>query len=143
MDFIIDVLFWGIVIGIIHYIIMGVLYMNPIVNKVYIEAQEKDASVKTRKTTSEYLTKQFLGTQVEIWIITASFLYLRQFLPIEPIYQGLVLGAIFSGVRIYERFWNMLIQTTYPPKLLAIEFVNGIIGTLVITIGLSLMPINY
>ncbi|MFC2131758.1 hypothetical protein ACFLSQ_10015 [Bacteroidota bacterium] len=140
MDFIWQTLFYGLVIGIFHYILLGILYMNPIVSQIYNEAQEKNDSVKLRNSTSNYLSKQFLGTQIEIWIITAGFLFLKQYLPFSPLETGFILGAIFGGIRIYERFWNMYIQTTYPKKLLVIEFINGIIGTFVITIGLSLLP---
>ena len=78
--------------------------------------------------------------KIEIWIITAAYLFLKDHLPYEPIDNALLIAMIFSGVRIYERTWNMYIQTTYPKKLLIIEFINGIIGTFVITIGLSLLP---
>jgi hypothetical protein len=41
-------------------------------------------------------------------------------------------------VRVYPRFWNMWIQTSYPRRLLAIEIVNGTIGTLAIALFLEL-----
>ncbi len=140
MNFIIEILLKGLIVGIIHYIIVGILYMNPIIDKIYKEAQKKHPSVKIRNSTSNYLTKQFLGTQIEIWIITAAFFFLKQYLPFSNIETGLYLGLFFSGIRIYERFWNMYIQTTYPKNLLLIEFFNGIIGTFIITISLSLLP---
>ena len=140
MDYFWDVIFKGFVIGIIHYIVVGILYMNPFVSRIYKKAQEEHPSVKMRNSTSNYLTKQFLGTQIEIWIIAAGYLFLKDYLPFQPIQTALILGLIFSGIRIYERWWNMYIQTTYPGKLLTIELINGIIGTFVITIGLSYLP---
>ncbi|MFH1050111.1 MAG: hypothetical protein V1779_04165 [bacterium] len=141
MEFLWNVFFYGFAIGVVHYIIIGILYMNPIVSKIYDDAQNSNPSVKIRNSTSNYLTKQFLGTQIEIWIITASFFFIKQYLPFTAIETGFILGAIFGGIRIYERFWNMYIQTNYPFKLLVIEFVNGIIGTFIITVGLSLIPV--
>lgn len=140
MNWILEILLKGLIVGIIHYIIVGILYMNPIIDRIYKDAQKEYPSVKMRNSTSDYLTKQFLGTQIEIWIITASYFFLKQYLPFSNIEIGIYLGIIFSGIRIYERFWNMYIQTTYPKKLLLIEFINGIIGTFIITISLSLMP---
>ena len=142
MYFLFQILFWGLIIGIIHYFIMGILFQNPWVMKVYIDAQEKYPSVKMRKNTSDYLRKQFIGTQIEIWIITAGYLFLKDYLPFEKLENAMMIALIFAGIRIYERFWNMYIQTTYPKKLLAIEFVNGIIGTFIIVLGLSFLPIN-
>lgn len=140
MEFIWNVFFYGLVIGIIHYILIGILYMNPFVDGIYKKAQEGNQSVRIRASASNYMTKQFIGTQIEIWIITASYFYLRQYLPFTPFETGLILGLIFGSIRIYERFWNTYIQTNYPTVLLVVEFINGIIGTFVITIGLSLMP---
>jgi hypothetical protein len=141
MEFIWHVFFYGLVIGVIHYILIGILYMNPLVDGMYKKAQEANPSVRIRTSASNYLTKQFIGTQVEIWIITASYFYLRQYLPFTALEAGLILGLIFGGIRIYERFWNTYIQTNYPAPLLVIEFINGMIGTFIITIGLSLMPV--
>ncbi len=75
MSFVLDVLFWGLIAGIVHYIIMGILYQNPFVMRFYERSQKEHPSVKVRKNTSDYLTKQFIGTQIEIWIMTASYMY--------------------------------------------------------------------
>jgi hypothetical protein len=50
-----------------------------------------------------------------------------------PGYGGaLALGVLFAAIRVYPRFWNMWIQTTYPTRLLVIEIINGTIGSLVV-----------
>lgn len=136
MNFVWNTFIYGIIIGIIHYIIMGILYMNPIVGKLFDEAQKNHPGVKMRNSTSDYLTKQFIGTQIEIWIITAGYLFIKNYLPYSPFDNALLIALVFSGIRIYERTWNMYIQTTYPGKLLVIEFVNGTIGTFLIVLGL-------
>lgn len=49
------------------------------------------------------------------------------------------MGLAFSGMRVYPRLWNKWIQSTYPGRLLAIEFVNGIASTFCITLALELL----
>lgn len=138
---ILQILLWGLVIGVIHFVVIGALYMNPLAAKLY--AQEKDnPAVKKWPKQGEYVLKMALGTQVEVYILTAAYLYLRKLFPVPGGWHAaLTLAAIFSAVRVYPRFWNMWIQSTYPGKLLAVEFVNGVIGTFVIVAGLKLLPV--
>lgn len=42
------------------------------------------------------------------------------------------LGFILVFIKIFPRFNDMWIQSTYPNKLLAIEFINGTIGSFII-----------
>ena len=140
MNLFVNTLLWGLVIGIIHYIVMGFLYQNPFIAKFYNKGK-KSPAVKKWYNIKEYMLKMFLGTQLEIFILTGSYLYLRQQFECDKIETALILGFIFSCIRAYPRFWNMWIQTTYPNKLLVIELINGIIGTFIIILGLGLLPI--
>ena len=137
-----NILLGGIIIGVVHFIILSALYLNPFVARKYKAAGETSPAIKKWPKQGEYILKMFLGTQVEIFILTAAYFFLRTFLP-QPlsIKTAIILAGIFSAIRIYPRFWNMWIQSTYPGDLLAIEFINGIIGTYVIIIGLNLMPL--
>ena len=138
---ILDILFWGIVVGVIHFVVLGAAYQNPFVARLYKEA-EGEPGLRSWPNQKKYIFSMFLGTQVEVFILTAAYLYLRQFLP-EPAGVGtaLLLAGILAAVRVYPRFWNMWIQSTYPGKLLAVEFVNGTIGTFVILVALALLPV--
>jgi hypothetical protein len=143
MSFILQVLLWGLVAGVIHFIITSLLYQNPLIAKYYARAQA-DNSPGVRKWSSQkgYILRMFSGTQVEIYVLTASFLFLRQYLNFSPWGTMMILGVIFSGIRVYPRFWNMWIQSTYPRNLLAIEFVNGVISTFTVVVALTLLPIK-
>jgi len=44
---------------------------------------------------------------------------------------------LLAAIRVYPRFWNMWIQTTYPARLLVVELVNGSIGTIAIAVFLQ------
>jgi len=71
-----DILIWGFVIGIIHFFIVGLLYLNPLVAGQY-EKGKKSSAVRIWNNQKEPLLKMFLGTQIEIYILTTVYLYLR------------------------------------------------------------------
>lgn len=135
----IQVLLWGLVVGVIHFMVVGLLYGNPFIDKFYKEAQANEPGVRKWPSMPAYMVRQFLGTQVEVYILTGAYLWLRGLVPFEGITAALVLGLLFAGIRVYPRFWNMWIQSTYPNRLLAIEFVNGTLSTLVVVAGMHLL----
>lgn len=134
-----QVLGWGTVIGLIHFAIVGGLYGNPIIDRIYQDAQNSEPGVKQWTSRPKYLISQFLGTQVEVFILAIGFFWLRPLIAVEGIQGALLLGLLFAGIRVYPRFWNMWIQSTYPNRLLKIELINGAISTLVIICGLQLL----
>lgn len=138
MAMIIQVLSLGLFIGVIHFLIIGTLYGNPFIDRIYQLAQKSEPGVKKWSSKVRYLLIQFLGTQIEVFILTFAFLWIRPLVPIAGVKGAVLLGLLFAAIRVYPRFWNMWIQSTYPNKMLAIEFVNGIISTLIIEIGLQL-----
>jgi hypothetical protein len=60
-------------------------------------------------------------------------------LPGSLVANTFVFGVILIALRIFPRLADMWIQTSYPEKLLTVEFVNGIIGSFIIALVLSLM----
>ncbi len=139
MSLLLDTLVWGGIIGIIHFIIIGVLYQNPIVSKIY-KNYENHPAVKKWENQSKYILSMFLGTQVEIFILTVGYIVFKGLLDTDII-STLVIALIFTGIRIYPRFWNMWIQSNYPNKLLRVELINGTISTFVIVFGLYILPV--
>jgi hypothetical protein len=128
-----SVLLWGTVIGLIHFVFIGFLYGVPPIRKLYASAQQTDPGVRRWDSRPRYVFTQFLGTQVEVFILTLAFFALRGLFP----GRILLLALLLAAVRVYPRFWNMWIQSTYPGRLLAVEAINGTLGTLAVVCGLS------
>ena len=103
---------------------------------------EGEPGLKAWPNKKKYVLAMFLGTQIEIFILTVAYLQLRALFP-EPgtIATALTLATLFTAIRVYPRFWNMWIQSSYPNRLLAVEAVNGAVGTFVVVVGLALLPI--
>ncbi|MCA9406870.1 MAG: hypothetical protein KC684_10045, partial [Candidatus Omnitrophica bacterium] len=98
-----------------------------------------EPGVKKWPIKMRYLLTQFLGTQIEVYLVTLIFLWIRPLIQIEGMIGALTLGLLIAAIRVYPRFWNMWIQSTYPNRLLKIEFFAGTVGTLVIFASLQLM----
>ena len=132
-----NILTWGLAVGVLHFAVVGGLYQNPLVAKLY-HAAEEHPGVKPWPDKKKYVLSMFLGTQLEVFILTAGYLWLRQLqLGATSAERVFALGGIFAALRVYPRFWNMWIQSTYPGPLLAVELVNGTLGTFLIVAGVE------
>jgi hypothetical protein len=136
---IVTILLWGAIAGVVHFVLIGILYGNPLVDRISAKAEAQSPAVKHWDTKRKYYVTQFLGTQVEVYLLTIAFVWLRPLLGISGYGGAVLLGALFAAIRVYPRFWNMWIQTTYPTRLLVVEVVNGTIGTMAICIFLQLV----
>lgn len=132
----VEVVLWGFVAGVIHFAVLGALYGNPVVDRMYVRAVEAHPAVRTWESKPRYTVTQFLGTQVEVYIIAIGFAWLHPRLSTGGLAGALLLASLFAALRVYPRFWNMWIQSTYPRNLLATEVINGLIGTYVIVVAL-------
>jgi hypothetical protein len=131
------VLLWGAVAGVVHFLFIGLAYGNPLVDRISAKAEAESPAVRQWASKPRYFVTQFLGTQVEVFILTVAFVWLRPRVDAGGYGGALLLGAMFAAIRVYPRFWNMWVQTTYPRRLLAVEVVNGTLGTLVIALFLQ------
>ena len=134
---VVTILLWGAVAGIVHFVVIGILYGNPLVDRISAKAEAQSPAVKQWATKRKYYVTQFLGTQVEVYILTIAFVWLRPLVGFSAYEGAILLGLLLAAVRVYPRFWNMWIQTTYPTRLLVVEVVNGTIGTLAISVFLQ------
>jgi hypothetical protein len=130
---------WGAVAGVVHFVIIGVLYGNPLVDRISAGAEAQSPAVKQWPTKWKYFLTQFFGTQVEVYILTIAFVWLRPLVGFSGYGGAILLGSLFAAIRVYPRFWNMWVQTTYPFRLLVVEVVNGTIGTLAIAVFLQIV----
>ena len=133
------VLLWGLAAGLVHFVVIGILYGNPLTERISAGAEAESPAVRKWPSKVKYFVTQFLGTQVEVYILTIAFVWLRPLVGLDGYGGGLLLGLLLAAIRVYPRFWNMWIQTTYPLRLLLVEVVNGTIGTLVICIFLQMV----
>ena len=134
---VVTILLWGAVAGVVHFVVIGILYGNPLVSHISERAEAESPAVKRWPTKRKYFVTQFLGTQIEVYLLTIAFVWLRPLVGFSGYAGAILLGSLLAAIRVYPRFWNMWIQTTYPTRLLVVEIINGTIGTLVISVFLQ------
>lgn len=117
--------------SIVWFIVGSVLYLNPFVAKIYKNAEGSPA-LKRWPSIPKYIALQYAGILVQCLLWAFVFALIKSVLPGGVLMKGLVFGLILIVVKIFPRFFDMWIQSTYPNKLLAVEFVNGTIGSIVI-----------
>jgi hypothetical protein len=132
----VHVIVWGALAGLVHFVVIALLYANPITDRLSSDL-EKAPGVKQWASKPRYFATQFLGTQLEVYILTVVFFWLRPLIGMQGCGGAMALALLLAATRVYPRFWNMWIQTTYPRRLLAIEVVNGTLGTFAIIMFLQ------
>lgn len=107
------------------------LYMNPFVAGIYKKA-EGSPGLKKWASVPRYIGLQYIGILAQCLLWAFVFVSVKSALPGEFLARGIVFGFILVAVKIFPRFFDMWIQSTYPKELLAVEFVNGTIGSFLI-----------
>jgi len=115
----------------VWFIAGGILYMNPIIKKLYKKAEDS-SGVKKWSSTPKYLFIMYLGLLAQCILFSIVFLALRPQLPADPVFEGIAFGFVLLFVKNFPKFFDTWIQTTYPKKLLAVEIVNGTISGIII-----------
>jgi len=126
-----QVVLGGVVASVAWFIAGGALYMNPFVTGVYKNA-EASSALKKWPSVPRYIALQYIGILAQCLLWAFVFALVNSALPEGLLIRGLVFGFILVVVKIFPRFYDMWIQSTYPGRLLAIELVNGTIGSLII-----------
>ena len=127
------VILGGIVASIVWFVIGGVLYMNPFVARIYKDS-ESSTALKKWASTPKYISLQYVGILVKCVLWAFVFILIKPVLPDGFLMKGFVFGLILIFIMVFPRFFDMWIQSTYPNKLLAVEFVNGTIGSFIIAV---------
>ncbi|MFC1938330.1 hypothetical protein ACFLWH_01570 [Chloroflexota bacterium] len=121
----------GFVASLVWFVAGGALYMNPLVAKSY-KGAESSAALRKWPSVPRYIGLQYVGILAQCLLWAFVFVLVRPVLPEALLVKGLVFGLILVAVKIFPRFFDMWIQSTYPNKLLTMEFVNGTIGSFII-----------
>lgn len=131
-----EIILGGFAASIAWFFVGGILYMNPFVSKMYRNAEDSPA-LKKWQNIPQYLGLQYLGILIQCILWAFVYAVVQPVLPGGFLMKGIVFGLILVAIKIFPRFFDMWIQSTYPKTLLAVEFVNGTIGSFVIGLILA------
>ena len=121
----------GLAASIAWFAIGGALYSNPIVARIYKNAGTSPA-LKKWPSIPKYIGLQYVGILAQCLLWSFVFSFVKTSLPETFLMKSFVIGLILIVTKIFPRFYDMWIQSTYPNNLLIIEFINGAVGSLII-----------
>lgn len=128
----------GFVASIVWFIIGGALYMNPVIARIYKTFDDVPV-MKQWPDVPRYLFLMYAGTLAQCVLWAFVYIWVKPVLPDSIVGIGVVFGLMLVATKIFPRFFDMWIQTTYPNKLLGIELINGSIGSIVIAVVFAFM----
>jgi hypothetical protein len=131
MNIIFQTLLRAIIITIIWFIVGGVVYMNPLVAKIYKKYENHPAMKKWPSKGKYLLSTLLIAGFIPILGIIIIYNYIS---PLNTLYLGLLLIII----RVVPRLCDTWVQTSYPNKIIFIELINGSILSLIIAYTLNL-----
>lgn len=121
----------GIIASVIWFVAGSILYQNSFTAKIYKSA-ESLPGLKKWSNIKKYIGLQFVGILAQCMLWSFVFAFIKSALPEGVLMKSLAFGLVLVAVKIFPRFFDMWIQSTYPNKLLVVEFVNGTIGSFII-----------
>lgn len=135
-----DILIFGSGAALIHFLLVGLLYMNPLVSRMYLAAEKTNPAIRIWPDKKHYMLLMFFGSLIETWILSLGYLILRDaFIRPSAWETAVICAVILAMIRVYPRAFDKWIQTRYPLRLIAVEAVNGFLGSVFIILGMRLL----
>lgn len=116
----------------------GILFFNPIVDKMY-RSEESHAAVKTLPQTPGTIGKILLAILAQIVLWAYVYTLIQSALPGDKMEKGLWFGLIIVFMKMVPRDVDRILLTTYPSTRMTIEFVIGIICSFVVGLVFAYM----
>ena len=121
----------GFLASIAWFIIGGIFYMNPLVSKIH-KKFENSPAVKQWSNTKLFLIYMYLFILLECLLFAVVYSFIKPVFPGSAIINGLMLGLALVAVNLIPSISGRWILSTYPNKLLFVDFVGGILGSFII-----------
>ena len=121
------------------FICAAVLFFNPIVDKIY-RSQEDDPAVRSLPQNGKTIGMILLAVAAQCLMWAFVYDLVEAALPGDRMTKGLTFGLILTLTKIVPRDIDRLLLTTYPGKRMGIEFVIGIICSVVVGLVFAYMP---
>ncbi|MFC1741876.1 hypothetical protein ACFL3V_05045 [Nanoarchaeota archaeon] len=129
----------GLVASIVWFIVGGALYMNPAAVKIHKKEAKSPAMSKMKHGRKWMVMMYLFGCFVPSLIFAAIYVVMKPVLPGTVALNTMYFGMMIVGMKLIPRLADMALLTSYPQKLLALDFTNGTISAFVVALVLSLM----
>ena len=123
---------------IVWFVVAAILFFNPVVDKIY-RTEESHAAVRALPQSPKTIG------MILIAIVIQTALWAYVYTLVSPAFgggklaKGLLFGFILVLTKIIPRDTDRILLTTYPRKRMTIEFIIGIVCSLVVGIVFGYM----
>ena len=120
-----------IVATIVWFVAAAILFFNPFVDKIY-RSEEGHAAVRALPQSAKTIRMILLAVVVQSVLWAYVYTLISSALGGGKLCRGLTFGLILALTKIIPRDIDRILLTTYPRKRMTIEFIVGIICSLVV-----------
>lgn len=126
----------GFLASIIWFGIGGIFYMNPLVSKLH-KKFENSPSVKQWSSTKLFSIYMYFFILLECLLFAFVYSFIKPAFPGGAIINGLILGLVLVAMNLIPSISGRWILSTYPNKLLFVDFIGGILASFIIGLTLA------
>jgi hypothetical protein len=123
---------------ILWFFVAAVLFFNPFVDKIY-RSEESHAAVRALPKSLKTIGMILLAVVIQSALWAYVYTLISSALAGGKLCKGLTFGLILALTKIIPRDIDRILLTTYPRKRMTIEFIIGIICSLVVGVVFGYM----
>jgi len=123
---------------ILWFLVAAVLFFNPFVDKIY-RSEESHAAVRALPQSGKTIGMILLAVVVQSLLWAYVYTLIGSALGGGKLGRGLTFGLILALTKIIPRDIDRILLTTYPRKRMTIEFIIGIICSLIVGVVFGYM----
>lgn len=127
-----------VVATIVWFIVAAILFFNPVVDKIY-RTEEHHAAVRALPQSAKTIGMILIAIVIQAALWAYVYTMVSPALSGGKFAKGLLFGFILVLTKIIPRDTDRILLTTYPKKRMTIEFIIGIVCSLVVGIVFGYM----
>lgn len=110
--------------------------MNPLISKIHKKFGNSPA-VKQWNNTKLFLIYMYLLILLECLLFALVYSFIKPVFPGGVVVNGLILGLALVAVNLIPSISGRWLLSTYPNKLLFVDFIGGILSSFIIGLALA------
>ena len=127
-----------VVATIVWFVVAAILFFNPVVDKIY-RIEERHAAVRALPQSAKTIGMILVAIVIQSALWAYVYTMVSPALSGDKLTKGLLFGFILVLTKIIPRDTDRILLTTYPKKRMTIEFIVGIVCSLVVGIVFGYM----
>lgn len=126
----------GFLASIVWFILGGIFYMNPFIGKIHKKFGNAPG-VKQWSNTKVFMIYMYFLILIECLLAALVYSFIKPIFNQGVIANGLIFGLVLIAINLIPGISTRWILSTYPNKLLGVDFIGGILGSFILGLILA------